>query len=91
MNTFILVAVALFPAIFLCVYVFKKDRVEKEPAKLLFLLLLAGILISIPVLLISPILEGLINGIFAPFTVEENGEYVLQRDRCLRVEGSVEL
>lgn len=38
MSNYILVAVALLPAIVLCTYVYKKDRREKEPLILLFVL-----------------------------------------------------
>ena len=48
MRTFLLVAAALLPAIVLCVYVYKKDRVEKEPISLLLKLLCLGALCCFP-------------------------------------------
>lgn len=42
LNTILLTLAALVPACVLCIYVFKKDRVEKEPIWLLLFLLLCG-------------------------------------------------
>ena len=44
-----LVIAALLPAIVLCVYIFKKDRVEKEPIGLLLLLFGLGAVSCFPV------------------------------------------
>ncbi len=41
---FILIAAAVIPAVLLLVYVYKRDRLEKEPASLLGVLLLQGII-----------------------------------------------
>ena len=48
-----LFALAVLPAVLLCIYVYKKDRHEKEPMKFLIRLLIAGAVISIPVMLID--------------------------------------
>lgn len=42
LNEILLIIAALLPAAVLCIYVFKKDRVEKEPIGLLVLLLVLG-------------------------------------------------
>lgn len=46
--TVILLIAALVPAVVLCVYIYRKDRVEKEPVGLLLLMLLCGALITFP-------------------------------------------
>lgn len=48
LNEILLVIAALFPAVALCIYVFKKDRAEKEPFGLLLLLLVLGAAICYP-------------------------------------------
>lgn len=77
MNTVILVVVALIPAIFLCTYVFKKDKAEKEPIGLLLLLLAAGVFICFPTVTVGEWLEGVIDSMFLPFTTEIDGTYYL--------------
>lgn len=47
LTNFFLIFAALLPAIILCVYVYKKDRVEKEPMGLLIKLLLGGATIGV--------------------------------------------
>ncbi len=73
MHNIVLVAAALLPAVFLCVYVFRKDRAEKEPWWLLGLLLLSGVLISFPVATVSEWLKKLETEIFLPFTTTVDG------------------
>lgn len=62
MTSAILLVVALVPAIILCSYVFKKDRVEKEPIGLLLKLLFFGALTTIPAAMLEmgfdPVLQG---------------------------------
>ena len=70
LNDIFLVCAALFPAVALCIYVFKKDRVEKEPIGLLLGLLLLGVLICYPAAEIETVLSDLIDNIFSPFIVE---------------------
>jgi len=79
-NSWVLTALALLPAIILCVYVFKKDRVEKEPLGLLLGLLALGALSCFPAGIVEGIVGDLIDAVFAPFgqAVTENGqEYVV--------------
>lgn len=68
MSIFILILIALLPAIVLCVYVFKKDRVEKEPIGLLVKLLIFGAISCFPAAYIEIVLEEIINSSFAEQT-----------------------
>ena len=61
----ILTLLALAPAIALCIYIFIKDRNEKEPLGLLVLLFFMGILTIIPSLIFELTFEEILNGIFA--------------------------
>lgn len=63
-NNMLLVIAALLPAIVLCVYVFKKDRVEKEPMGLLIKLLVAGVVICFPTAYAEGLIGDLIDNIF---------------------------
>ncbi len=47
-NQLVLLTIALLPALILCVYIFKKDRVEREPLGLLITLLISGVVICYP-------------------------------------------
>ncbi len=68
-NDLFLVAAALFPAIVLCIYVFKKDRVEKEPIGLLLRLLIYGALSCFPAAVIEGYLGGYIDAAFGESVV----------------------
>lgn len=63
-NEILLVCAALLPAVALCVYVFKKDRVEKEPVGLLLLLLGLGALSCFPAAYTEEFIIGIIDDIF---------------------------
>ncbi len=56
LNSWLLVAAALLPAIILCVYIYRKDRVDKEPLMLLLQLFFAGVVCCYP----AALLEGYI-------------------------------
>jgi len=71
-----LVIAALLPAILLCVYVYKKDRVEKEPPALLLKLLLFGVITCAPAGVIEEMIIGFIDSVFK---VEE-ASYVLPKN-----------
>jgi RsiW-degrading membrane proteinase PrsW (M82 family) len=71
-NIFLVVA-ALAPAIALCIYVYKKDRVEKEPLGLLAKLLGAGVLCIFPALLIETALTGINDRFFSGAMYESGG------------------
>ena len=77
LNDILLVCAALIPAVTLCIYVFKKDRVEKEPIGLLLGLLFLGGLICFPAAEIEGVLFELFDMIFSPFTVVYEGELYL--------------
>ena len=77
LNGFLLLCAALFPAIALCIYVFKKDRVEKEPMGLLLSLFFLGMVICFPAAEIENVLLGFIDSVFLPFGVEVGGGVVL--------------
>ena len=64
-NSIILFAAAILPAIALGIFVFKKDRVEKEPVPLLLKLFFFGVLSCVPVILVSSPLCDFIDSLFA--------------------------
>ena len=55
---------ALLPAIVLCVYIYKKDKADKEPPKLLATLLLAGVGVALIAILVETGLGALLNAAF---------------------------
>ena len=71
-NIFLVIA-ALVPAVALCIYVYKKDRVEKEPFGLLALLLGAGVLCILPALLLETLLTGINDRVFSGAMYESGG------------------
>ncbi len=74
LNQILLVAAALFPAVALCIFVFAKDRVEKEPLGLLLLLLGLGALSCFPAAIIEELFLGIIDSIFTPLgTATDDG------------------
>ena len=64
LNTVLLIIAALLPAIILSIYIYKKDRVEKEPLTLLLKLFFFGALICFPAAYIEEFVIGIIDGIF---------------------------
>lgn len=79
LNRVLLVAAALLPAIVLCRYVYKKDKVEKEPIGLLIKLLLAGVISCFPAAAVEGIAEEAIDGAFSAVyggMVTESGTYL---------------
>lgn len=68
-RTLLLVFAALVPAVVLCIYVYKHDKVEKEPVWLLLLLLVLGALSCFPVGEAEGFVIGKITDIFRPFDV----------------------
>jgi len=77
MNYTLIIA-ALLPAVVLCVYVFKKDRVEKEPIGLLLLLLGLGALSCVPTLYAERFFSWLWRVIFTPLgEVTASGDVLL--------------
>ncbi|MBQ3432091.1 MAG: PrsW family intramembrane metalloprotease [Clostridia bacterium] len=60
----IFLAVSCLPSILLMIYVYKKDRVEKEPGKLLFLLFVLGAVSCLPAALLENFFSGLYTSVF---------------------------
>ena len=54
---------AVFPAAYLMNYIYKQDKIEKEPASLLIKIFLFGMLSTVPVVIVGTVLEGIL-GIF---------------------------
>ncbi len=79
-HSIILAAAALLPAIVLCVYVFNKDRVEKEPIGLLLILLVLGAATCFPAAEIEEVIIAAIDKIFMPYTVNVGGVNYLLGD-----------
>ncbi len=57
--------IAIIPTLFLCGYIYYKDRVEKEPANLLFALFSVGAVCFIPSYYLSKLLSELLDKVFA--------------------------
>ena len=68
-----LIALALLPAIALVVWIYRQDRVEKEPKRLLWKVFLFGVLSVIPAM----ILEILLEEVFLVFVDENTLCYVI--------------
>ena len=68
-NEILLIAAALLPAIVLCGYVYKMDRVEKEPVYLLLQLFLAGALCCFPAAYIERFIIDIIDELFSGYRI----------------------
>lgn len=66
-NTILLTVAALLPSAILLIYVYKKDKVEKEPRGLLLKLFLLGALSCGPAIFLEEFLTGIIDGFFESF------------------------
>lgn len=69
-KNIILIIIAVIPVSLLLKYAFEKDKIEKEPIKLLIRLFIAGVFSSIIVLLISKSIDNIIkinNIVFTSF------------------------
>lgn len=74
----LLVVIALVPGIVLLRYIYKKDRVEKEPVGLLILLLFLGAAICFPAGEIEGFIgENIINKIFMPLGQMSGNDLIL--------------
>ena len=75
LQTILLALLALVPAIILLIYIYAKDRVEKEPFKLLFKLFIFGALIAIPVAVAEVVLDDfvLLGVVFRSAWIEVDG------------------
>ena len=81
MTTALLIA-ALVPALVLCIYLFRKDRVEKEPIGLLLKLLFFGAISCLPAIVGEEIFFSVIDAAFADaFRQNEAGQvYMTTKD-----------
>ena len=64
MGYFSLMVAALLPAIVLCIYVFRKDRVDKEPITLLLRLFFLGAISCLPAVLLESFASGIVTAFF---------------------------
>lgn len=78
MYNSLLVFAALLPAIILCIYIFKKDRVEKEPFRLLIRLLLLGVACCLPAAYLERFIFNLLKWLFSGhiYTDSQGVEYI---------------
>ena len=76
-NELLLTIAGIIPAAVLCIYIYKKDRAEKEPAGLLLLLLGLGVVICFPAMLAESVLDYIIQTIFEPHFTTVNGIAVI--------------
>lgn len=65
----ILLTAALLPPLFLLIQIYRMDKVEKEPKRLIVKLLFFGILTTIPAALLESVAEGILPEILTPKTV----------------------
>ena len=72
---YFLIITALIPSVALCIYVYKKDRVEKEPILLLLTLLLFGVLIIPAILYVGEVIEIAVDYIFGLFGIVYKGHF----------------
>lgn len=63
-QTILISIIAIIPAILLCIYVYKKDRAEKEPVGLLALLFVLGSAFSIPTIVTQNFWMSLVDELF---------------------------
>ncbi len=90
LNQIFLTIAGILPAAVLCIYVFKKDRAEKEPAGLLLLLLGLGVAICFPAALTEQLLSKILNSVFLPFCTEIDGTMVLENPVLFRIYTALE-
>ena len=72
-NKIFLFVLAVLPAILLMIYIYRKDRLEKEPISILIKLFIAGIVICIPAGTANVLFETLISSFFG---ITENMENI---------------
>ena len=62
---FILIPAALLPAALLLLYIYRKDRIEHEPGRLLGKLFLFGVISAIPAIILETVLGAIIDRTFS--------------------------
>lgn len=60
---------AVLPAAIMLIYVYKKDTIEKEPGKLLLLLIVGGCLSVIPAIILEDIGDTILSSVFSYYSV----------------------
>ena len=75
LNSKLLIIAALLPAIVLCIYVYKKDRVEKEPLIFLIQLFLLGVLCCGPAVVLERAITGAIDNLFSLIHLKTNAYF----------------
>lgn len=73
----ILTAAALFPAIVLGVFIYMKDKAEKEPKRLLALLLASGVIIILPVIIGEIVIGAIVQFFFKILSMLLGGNHIL--------------
>lgn len=63
-GTVILIAAAVIPAVFLTVYIYRKDRLEKEPTGLIKRLIVMGIISTFIAIMLERVGTAILNFIF---------------------------
>lgn len=77
LKEFLLTISALTPAAVLCIFIYKKDKTEKEPVTLLTLLFCFGVFTIIPAIFFEKIFGYINNIIFSPFLLPGvTGEHI---------------
>lgn len=69
-----LILIALLPAIVLCIFIYKKDRAEKEPIRLLLLLFILGAVSCYPAAELEKIGTDILDDQFATRTYRNDAE-----------------
>lgn len=72
MREKVLVALALVPAIILCIKIYRHDKVEKEPLGLLVKLFVAGIISAVIAIILEIVLENLLNRLVVEASLFKN-------------------
>lgn len=91
LNNIFLTIAAIVPAAILCIYIYKKDRAEKEPAGLLLLLLGLGVLICYPAAVTEQLLSNILDSIFIPFCTQmSDGTFVIEDPILFRIYTALE-
>lgn len=76
-TTNLLVVAGIIPAIILCIYVYKKDKVDKEPIGLLLKLLVFGAVSCYPAAYIENFIGDIIRIAFSPDVIKSGGEIIV--------------
>ena len=64
----LLVLAALIPAVVLIIYIYRMDRVEREPKGVILKLFLLGALSTLPAVIVEIVLESLLGRLLVPET-----------------------